>query len=68
MHAKNGQREPQDLSKFKCFGCQKLGHFTNKCPNGANTEEIHANVGNEDAVNDNMDGIISTLKIDAEDD
>ena len=63
-HSHNGQREPQYLSKVKCFRCQKFGHFVNKGPNGAKTGETHENVGAKEASDDNMDRLTSTLEID----
>jgi hypothetical protein len=30
---------PRDLSRIKCFGCGKLGHFQTKCPEKAKPEE-----------------------------
>ena len=40
-------------------------HFSNKCPNGANIRETHANIGTKDTSGDDIDGIIPTLEIDA---
>ena len=42
-----------------------FGHFSNKCPNGANIRETHANIGTKDTSGDDIDGIIPTLEIDA---
>ena len=66
MHANDGEREPMDLRKVKCFKFQQFGHFTNKCSNRSKIGETHANVGTEEMSNNNMDGLMSTLEIDAD--
>ena len=68
MASNNFQREPRYLSKVNCFKCQEFGHFATKCPNGASIDETHANVGAEEMSNNDMDGLMSTLEIDADDD
>ena len=37
----------KDLSKIKCFNCQKLGHYANKCPNKSERESALKEVKEE---------------------
>ena len=64
-HAANGQKEPH-LSKVKCFKDQKNFYLSNNCPNRANTGKTHANVGTKEASNNDMNGLMSTIEIDAD--
>ena len=31
--AKHHEGEKKDMSKVKCFACQKMGHYAGQCPN-----------------------------------
>ncbi len=34
-----GRKPQKDLSHIKCFACNKMGHYTNKCPKKKEQEE-----------------------------
>ena len=63
MHTNDGQKDPRDLSKVNCFRCQKFAHFAKKRPNGSKTVKTHASVNAKETTNDNMDRLMSSLKM-----
>jgi hypothetical protein len=67
LHAKkgNGAGGSSDMSKVRCFACQKTGHYANKCPN--KESEVAATTSTEmDAFADKFDdefSLVPTLSI-----
>ena len=41
----------------------RVWYFSNKCPNGANIGETHANVCSKETSDDNVDRLVSILEI-----